>query len=140
MKKRARLLLAAILIGGSLILMIVSLSPIDRVKLGTQPHGHLDEVSAHRNHRVAHWLSFGSLACLLALLTPGIRLRVLGLTGVVAFGALIEYLQSLIYSHAIETWDVRDDACGAFAGFVSAVVILAIRRRAKRPSLRIGGI
>jgi VanZ family protein len=133
-----RLLFALILIGGSLILLIVSLSPIDRAKLGTEPHSHLSEKSAHRNHRLAHWFAFGGLACLLALLTRGIPLRVAGLTGVIAFGALIEYLQSVIYSHSIEIWDVRDDARGALAGFVGAILILAIKRWTKSRAATIG--
>lgn len=139
--RRVRWLLAAILISGSLIFTIIALSPIDRVKLGTLPNSHLSQKSAHRNHRGAHWFSFAGFACLLALLTRGIRWRVAGLAGVIAFGALIEYLQSVIYSHPIETWDVRDDARGALAGFVVALLILAIQRWAKsRTPFTTGGL
>jgi len=131
LQRRVRLLFAAILMGCSLIFTIIALSPIDRVKLGTLPNSHLSQKSAHRNHRVAHWLSFGGFACLLALLTRGIRWRVAGLAGIIAFGSLIEYLQSVIYSHPMETWDVRDDARGALAGFCGAILILAIKRWTK---------
>lgn len=95
----------------AILLTLVSVSPLDRTVLGT----------ASRFHRPAHWLAFGFLAFLLALLVRSPTQRLFGLAAIVALGAFIECVQYLLYTQPLETWDIRDDICGALFGFVIAL-------------------
>jgi hypothetical protein len=79
---------------------------------------------ARRNHRIVHWIAFASLSFLLTLLCRNFAQRFMGLTGLVAVGALIEWLQHIIYSGRLETSDIFDDGYGAFAGFAAAMLTL----------------
>jgi hypothetical protein len=44
---------------------------------------------------------------------------------------MIESLQHMIYGAPFETWDMRDDAYGAVAGFLGAFFLLMFMRKSK---------
>ena len=124
-----RSLVVAVVISWMIVLTVGSLSPMSRYRLGlasANPSA-VATVLARRRHRIAHWLCFGGLAFLLALLGRNTRQRVLAATAVAALGLLIEYFQHTIYSNPIETWDVRDDTCASLAGLIVASFVVAAK-------------
>ncbi len=134
-----RAVLVATIVAAATLLTAVSLSSVNRYKLGFASANRSTEAAAKRRHRLAHWLAFGGLAFSLSLLGRNFAQRLLALTSVVSLGAFIEWLQHLIYTHPLETWDIRDDSYGALVGFLAAPLALAVilrlhQTRENRPS------
>jgi hypothetical protein len=84
--------------------------------------------AANHRHRIAHWLSFGSLAFLLAIISRTLPQRLLTTTAVVSLGIAIEWVQHIIYHNPVETWDIRDDAYAALAGLLLALFAISVKR------------
>lgn len=63
-------------------------------------------------HRIAHAIAFGVPALMLLRLARSFKQRWAASLIVVCFALAIETAQHLIYGHAFEWWDVRDDAIG----------------------------
>ncbi len=102
-------------------LTAASLSPLDRVSLG---------LTAKHHHRAFHWVAFGGLSLLLALLTRTLPQRLLTTTAVISLGALIEYLQHAIYRHPIETLDIRDDTYAALTSLICVYLCSSVAKKA----------
>jgi len=111
-----------------MLLTITSLLPLDRYKLGMASTDRSAAVAVKQRHRIAHWLSFGGLAFLLALLGRNTRQRCLTAAAVATLGLLIEFLQHVIYANPLETWDIRDDLWASLVGLVGAFVFLGTKR------------
>ena len=74
----------------------------------------------HWQHRLAHFLSFGSTTGLLLLLTRTRSQDVLVLLGMLLLGLSLEYVQHVLFeTEGLEWWDVRDDS------YAEVVVYLA---------------
>jgi len=102
---------------------------MNRYKLGLASTDRSAAVVVKQRHRIAHWLSFGGLAFLLALLGRNTRQRLCAAAMVAALGVSIEYLQQAIYANPLETWDIRDDLWACLAGLVCALIIHAAKAR-----------
>ncbi len=66
-------------------------------------------------HRLWHAAAYGSTAWLLTLVARNPKERAAALLGMVALGALLEYMQHRVYRCPYEWWDVRDDTFGIAA-------------------------
>jgi len=65
-------------------------------------------------HRVAHFLTFGSTALLLVLISETVAEEIWAGFGVVALGFILECSQfAIIGLTEMEWWDVRDDTLAA---------------------------
>jgi len=65
-------------------------------------------------HRVAHFLTFGSTALLLVLISETVAEEIWAGFGVVALGFILEWSQfAIIGLTEMEWWDVRDDTLAA---------------------------
>lgn len=112
-------------------LTVVSLSPVDRYKAGLASYSPQSGLFANRRHRIVHWVSFGGLAFVLALLGRNTKQRVLASATAAGLGVVIEYLQCVIYLNALETWDIRDDLCASLVGLTGALCLIHISGRSK---------
>lgn len=110
-------------IAAAVLLTAGSLSPLNRVKLG---------LAVKQHHRAFHFLAFGGLASLLALLTRTLPQRLLTTIAVIALGILIEFLQHAIYAHPIETWDIRDDLYASLTGLLFSLLLICVYRQSRQ--------
>jgi hypothetical protein len=71
-------------------------------------------------HRLIHFVAFGSGFLVLSLLATGRREELEAAGEVLAIGCIIELTQYFVYSHrhVFEWGDVRDDAIGIAAAFL----------------------
>jgi len=123
-----RSLLIKILIVLAILLTVVSISPLNRTKMGFASANRGSVTAANQRHRIAHWLAFGSLAFLLSLLGRNIPQRLLTTASVAALGVLIELVQHALYHNPVETWDIRDDAYASLAGLLLALLAISVKR------------
>ena len=121
---RIRFLLKWLFMFGVILLTLASLLPVNRIRVGTQSNTRSTQVAARSKHRILHWLVFGSLSLLLALLGRSFATRLFGLSGVIALGVLIEWCQHLIFGFRLEVWDIKDDTYGSVIGFGIATLAL----------------
>ncbi len=87
-----RAVLVAAIVAAATLLAAVSLSSVNRYKLGFASANRSTEAAAKRRHRSAHLVAFGGLALSLSLLGRNFAQRFLAFTSVVSLGALIEWL------------------------------------------------
>jgi hypothetical protein len=74
------------------------------------------EGRAVARHRIAHFVTFGSTALLLVLISETAAEEIWAAFGVAALGFIVECSQfALIGLTEMEWWDVRDDALAAIA-------------------------
>ena len=66
-------------------------------------------------HREIHWLAFGGVAFLLLMVSRNRRQEIRGVIVMCLLGLSLEYLQHLLYRHAMEWRDVRDDTLAIVA-------------------------
>ncbi len=116
-------------------LTVASLSPVDRYRAGLASYSPQTGLFANRRHRIVHWVSFGGLAFVLALLGRNTKQRVLASATAAGLGVAIEYLQYVIYVNPLETWDIRDDLCASLVGLTGALCLTHIRGRSKAKPL-----
>jgi hypothetical protein len=71
-------------------------------------------------HRLIHFVAFGSSFLVLSLLATGRREELETAAEVLAIGCIVELAQYFVYSHrqVFEWWDVRDDAIGIVVAFL----------------------
>jgi len=80
--------------------------------------------SVDLKHRLIHFAAFGSSLIVLSLLANGRREQLKAAGEVMIIGCLVElaqyfiYLYASQYRHALEWWDVRDDAIGIAVAFL----------------------
>jgi hypothetical protein len=87
------------------------------------------EGRAVARHRVAHFLTFGSTALLLVLVSETAAQEIWAGFGVAALGFILECSQfALIGLTEIEWWDVRDDALAA-VGVLLVAQWLGLRQK-----------
>jgi hypothetical protein len=135
-EKRVRACLRVVLIAWVILLTIVSLSSVNRSRLGLQASGPSNRISTRHRHRLAHFVAFGGLTFLLALLTRRLATRISALVAVIALGSLIELGQHKIYSIPVETGDIRDDCYGALAGLLAGTSFISVSRKRNARSTR----
>ncbi len=125
---RFRSILLVIVICWMVLLTAASLSPLDRFKAGLASYSPHEGVHANNHHRLLHWMSFGGLAFAFGLLGRNTKQRVLAAGAVAGLGLTIEYLQHVIYSNPLETWDIRDDLWACSVALAAVLLFAAIGR------------
>ncbi len=131
MTSKTRALILTIVVLWAVLLTGASLSSNNFLRVGISRSVHSRQITVRRKHRIAHCTGFGVLAFLLTMLGRKPSQKWAALVCVVALGAMIESLQHLIYQMPFETWDLRDDAYGAVAGFLGAFFLAVFTRKNK---------
>lgn len=87
-------------------------------------------------HRVAHFLTFGSTALLLVLISQSAAEEIWAAFAVAALGFILEYSQfAFIGLTEMEWWDVRDDTLAAI-GVLLVAQWLGLREKLVRKQSR----
>lgn len=83
------------------------------------------------NHRIVHYLAFGSTALLLLLLTRGRKQEFAVVAATIFLGLCIEIAEHASYGAPFEYWDVIDDAIAVLLAYAAFLSLTAARRTTK---------